>query len=136
MKNVYEILKGTLSAYGITQADEVIKVVADNVYKTLKVYDKCYVNLVDGILRTDVAMYLTKLHSTSFKTIATFEALDVYTVDELIINYAEQFHEFSTLYTGKRDYGMLRNATLDTKFELVHGNLQVKGENPEPAKEV
>ena len=55
--------------------------------------------------------------------VGTYRASDVYTEEERIVNYVNEFHDFTMSYKGKRDYSMIKdyNAT----FKMVDGNIVI-----------
>lgn len=66
---------------------------------------------------------LTKKYAPDHRFVGTYRAADVYTEEERIINYVNEFRDFPINYKGERDYAMLKdyNAT----FKMVDGNIVV-----------
>ncbi|GHU36237.1 hypothetical protein FACS1894105_06250 [Clostridia bacterium] len=75
---------------------------------------------------------LCSRYPDDFKVIGDVSKDDIYTEDEQIVNYIEEFHDYPYNYRGKRDYDMLRymrdcrcNNDIDIKVKLVNGTARL-----------
>lgn len=95
--------------------------VQERVKNTLKAYDEVDVWYEYG--RYTLGTALTKTYAPDHRFVGTYRASDVYTEEERIVNYVNEFHDFPMAYKGKRDYAMLKdyNAT----FKMVDGNIVI-----------
>lgn len=90
--------------------------IQSQVKATLCAYDRCTVEL------TQTNQYkvttVIALHSGSYnEIIGEFHKEDIFTADEMIINYVKTFKDYPSNYNGKRNYSLLSgdwtNATLE-----------------------
>ena len=94
------------------------------VREALMVYGKCDLEMTFTMeFKVTTGTYIAANYNSCW--MATYTADEVFTLDEQIENYATCFHSFHPKYKGIRDYGLMRNATSETEFKLVDGNLQI-----------
>lgn len=101
--------------------------VKDKATNILKAYDKVYIDYENGEYKVSVGIALTTTYAPDHKVIGTINKEDIFTEDEMMINYMESFHEYPANYKGKRDYQMLNSIERkwDTKFKMVDGNIVI-----------
>lgn len=106
--------------------------VQEHIKMTLKAYDEIFVTYENG--RYQYGMCLKANYAADHEVIGTFYKEEVYTPQELIENYIEEFHSFPRAYKGKQDWGMLRKLQSMRRngihgiVELVDGNAEIVGE--------
>ena len=88
---------------------------------TLKAYDDVDVWYEDG--RYTFGTVLKKSYAPDHRYVGTYRASDIYTEEERIINYVNEFHDFPMSYKGKRDYAILKN--YNAVFKMVNGNIVI-----------
>lgn len=102
------------------------KEIQEKIKDILKAYDEVHVTYEEGDYH--FGLYLKLYYSEDFKVIGTFYAKDIFTDEERIINYIEQFHSYPSEYKGKKDWNMihkiegLRKNSQYAKIKLVEGN--------------
>lgn len=102
--------------------------VQSKIKQTAKAYDEVYVVYEYGEYHVGVGISLKAVYAPDHKVIGTFYAKDLYTPEERIINYIEEFHEYPIQYKGKRDYKLIHEieGNWDVKFKFDEaGNLIV-----------
>lgn len=71
---------------------------------------------------------LTAVYPSDFKFCGTVKDEDVYTEDELLLNYVNNFYSYPITYKGVRNYLILKKAQLKKlKLILVDGNIELEG---------
>lgn len=95
------------------------KEVQEDIYQTLKSYNEVNIVYEYGKYHVNTFVALTNGYAPDHKVIGDVRKEDIYTKEEMIINYAEAFHDYSIDYKGKRDYKM---------FDEVKGNWNAKFE--------
>lgn len=55
--------------------------------------------------------------------IGTYKASEIYSPEEMIVNYVNNFHSYPIQYKGKRDYSILRN--YKAQYKMVNGNIEI-----------
>ena len=98
--------------------------IQDKVLNTLKAYDKVYITYEYGAYKVSIGVALTATYADDFRVIGEVEAQEVYTDDERIENYINEFQDYPITYKGKRDYRTLNDGKRHT-WKLVDGNLVV-----------
>lgn len=94
------------------------------VKEVLTVYDKAYVSYEDGAYHVSPNCCIKASYSSDHKSIGTFLKDDVFTKEEQIINYVEQFHAYPISYKGKQDYQFLDSLKWDSKVKFdSNGNI-------------
>ena len=102
--------------------------VQSKIKQTAKAYDEVYVVYEYGEYHVGVGISLKAVYAPDHKVIGTFYAKDLYTPEERIINYIEEFHEYPIQYKGTRDYKLIHEieGNWDVKFKFDEaGNLIV-----------
>lgn len=91
----------------------------------LKAYNEVNIVFENGKYNVSSSSSVTATYAADHKFIGVYYADDVFTTDELIVNYAESFHDFSPRYKGPRDYKMMNDAGYDwsIKFKIEDGKL-------------
>lgn len=74
------------------------------VKEMLKAYDEVNVYFEDGTYHVSIGHCLRATYGQDFKNIETYKAKDVYTEQERILNYVNEFQEYPINYKGKRNY--------------------------------
>ena len=74
------------------------------VKEVLKAYDEVNVYFEDGAYHVSTGHCLRVTYGQDFKNIETYKAKDVYTEQESILNYVNEFQEYPINYKGKRNY--------------------------------
>lgn len=98
---------------------ELPKEVQESVKRTLRAYEKEDVWFDNG--RYTFGLSLTLKYTPDHEYIGTYFAKDVYTEEERIVNYCEEFHCYPIEYKGKRDYSIIKD--YKAKYKMVDGNI-------------
>ena len=99
------------------------------VRETLKAFRRVNVTFFNGEYHVETGVYLLASYPADFKSIGEFQDNEVFTPEEMQINYAESFHDFPAGYRGKRDYSIFRGATWETRYQInSDGNLERIGD--------
>jgi hypothetical protein len=72
--------------------------------EVLKAYDEVNVYFEDGQYHVSTGRCLRATYGQDFKNIGTYKAKDVYTEQERILNYINEFQEYPINYKGERNY--------------------------------
>ncbi|GHV34244.1 hypothetical protein FACS1894187_04420 [Synergistales bacterium] len=75
---------------------------------TLRAYSSVHITFANGEYSVSTGICLMSKYPDDFKVIGDVVASDIYTDDERIVNYIEEFHDYPPQYKGTRDYDMLR----------------------------
>ena len=105
--------------------------VQDQVKDTLKAYDHVNVWFSNGEYHVSSGCFIAAVYASDDKFIGTFNAKDIYTDNERIINYVESFHDYPIEYKGKRDYKLLDSIGNDYSVKFTfdeNGNIIIKKE--------
>lgn len=60
-------------------------------------------------------------HAPEREYIGRYYPKDVYTEEERIVNYCEQFHSYPIEYKGERDYELIKD--WHAKYKMINGNI-------------
>jgi hypothetical protein len=72
------------------------------VEEVLKAYDEVNVYFEDGQYHVSPGRCLRATYEQDFKNIGTYKAKDVYTEQERILNYVNEFQEYPINYKGEK----------------------------------
>ena len=98
--------------------------VQEEVKNTLKAFDKVNVIYEYGAYHVTASVTLKKVYAADHEFIGTYKAADVFTQDERIINYVEEFRAYPPAYKGKRDYKWINRLKYGDKVRFDEdGNL-------------
>lgn len=101
--------------------NELPQEIQEKVKRTLRAYDKETVWFENGKYTYGIA--LKAKYASDHEYIGTYYAKDIYTEEERIINYCEEFHDYPIEYKGKRDYNILND--YKAKYKMVDGNIVI-----------
>lgn len=91
------------------------------VKETLKCYKECYLMLnEDNSYSVKVSI---TLGLNNEQLIGIFKAKDVFTPDELVINYVKEFRSYPISYNGIKDYQQVKKVNDNTVIRMVDGNI-------------
>lgn len=93
--------------------------IQEYVKNTLCAYDKVDVWFENG--RYTFGICLRSKYALDHEYVGTYYAKDIYTDEERIVNYCEQFHSYPREYKGNRDYRLIRDYA--AKYKMVAGNI-------------
>lgn len=93
--------------------------IQDQVKKTLRAYDEETVWFENG--RYTYGISIQSKYAADHEYIGTYYAKDVYTEEERIVNYCEEFHCYPIQYKGKRDYDLIKD--WNAHYKMVDGNI-------------
>lgn len=100
---------------------ETIKKIKD----VLKAYDEVNVYFENGQYHVSTGHCLRATYGTDFKNIGTYKSKDVYTKQERILNYVNEFQDYPINYKGKRNYKDFHTGKRET-FKLDNdGNIVI-----------
>ena len=83
--------------------------VQNEVKNSLRVYNICTVYFERGSYRVTSSTVVRKTYAEDYKVIGICNAEDIYSPEERILNYVEEFHSYPVEYKGKRDYHFVGN---------------------------
>ena len=90
-----------------------------DVMELLREYEDVTVWCENGRYKYDL---LTKTkYMSNQEYIGRYYARDVFTEDERIVNYCEQFHSYPIEYKGKRDYDLIKD--WQANYKMLKGNI-------------
>lgn len=98
--------------------------VVEEVKNTLKAFDKCYVNYYGGEYHVSVGVAIKATYEPDEKVIGTYYAKEVFTPEERMLNYINEFQEYPIEYKGKRNYKDFQTGKRET-FKWEDGNLVI-----------
>lgn len=111
--------------------NELSQNIQEEIKDTLKAYSECYVIFENGDYKVTTALSLKREYPKDYKFIGVYRQNGIITEDEKILNYVEQFHDFPSQYTGKKDWKLIKflqesreNGT-NIKLKLVDGNITI-----------
>lgn len=104
------------------QLKELPEAVRDEILNTLKAYDRVDVYFGNG--EYHFGLVIKNHYAADHKFIGTYYAKDIYTEDERILNYVNEFRCYPIEYKGKRDYRIFHNEKPGT-FIMVNGNIEL-----------
>ena len=103
------------------QFNELPESVKNEIKDTLKAYDDVDVYYENG--KYHFGLYLQANYAKDHEYIGCFKASDIYTEEERILNYVNEFHAYPIQYKGKRDYTIIKD--YNAKYKMVNGNIEV-----------
>ena len=89
---------------------------------TLRAYDHVDVYYENG--EYHFGLVIKKTYAPDHVVIGTYYAKDVYTEDERILNYVNEFQCYPIEYKGKRDYSIFHTGKREV-FKMVDGNIEI-----------
>lgn len=98
--------------------------VVEKVKNTLKAFDKCYVNYYGGEYHVSVGLAIKATYEPDEKVIGTYYAKEVFTPEERMLNYINEFQDYPIEYKGKRNYNDFHTGKRET-FKWEDGNLVI-----------
>ncbi len=93
----------------------------------LKVYDKCTIVYEHGSYTVQTGSYLKNVYAPDFKVVGNIHKNDIYTEEEQIINYIEEFREYPPEYKYKRDYNIIKKLD-EYRKNMKQGKLKIEDE--------
>lgn len=103
----------------MTNFNELPQEIQDQVKLTLRAYDEETVWFENG--RYTYGVCIKSKYAADHKYIGTYYAKDIYTEEERILNYCEEFHSYPINYKGNRDYSIIKD--YKAKYKMVDGNV-------------
>lgn len=103
------------------QFNELPESVKNEIKDTLKAYNEIDVFYENG--EYHFGLCLKASYAKDHEYIGCFKASDIYTEEERILNYVNEFHEYPIQYKGNRDYAILKD--YNAKYKMVNGNIEV-----------
>lgn len=91
-----------------TNFKELPQDVQEKAINTLKAFDEVNVIFEYGEYHVSTCICLKKEYAPDHKYIGRYFAKDIFTPDDRIVNYIEQFHSYPIEYKGTKDWAMLR----------------------------
>lgn len=88
----------------------------------LRAYDRVDVSYEYG--EYHFGLCIKKTYGPDHEFIGTYYAKDIFTEDERILNYVNEFQCYPIEYMGKRDYSIFHTGKRET-FKLVNGNIEI-----------
>ena len=99
--------------------NELPKEIQEEVKSTLRAYD--YVDVWFEYGRYTFGTTICSEYADDHEFIGTYYAKEIFTEEERIINYCEEFHSYPIEYKGKRDYDIIKD--YKAKYKMVEGNI-------------
>lgn len=85
----------------------------------LRCYNRVFITYEYGRYCVSTGIGVYKSYAPDHKSIGTYTADEVFTPEERIINYVENFRDYPSQYKGKRDYRFLNSLdTLKNGFKV------------------
>lgn len=79
-----------------------------SVKETLKAYNRVNVTFENNEYHASAGVILKQHYAPDFKVLGWIHADDVYSKEEQVENYINEFFSYPTNYKGKRDYDIIR----------------------------
>lgn len=92
--------------------------VQEKVKNTLKAYNEVSVIFEDGRYNVTTGTLIKASYSNDHKVIGRYKADEVFTEEEMIINYIEEFKSYPSQYKGKRDYRFINSLERGDKVKF------------------
>lgn len=89
---------------------------------TLRAYNSVDVYYENG--EYHFGLVIKKNYAPDHEVIGTFYAKDIFTEEEMILNYVNEFQSYPITYKGKRDYSIFHTGKRET-FKMVDGNIEI-----------
>lgn len=86
----------------------------ESIKSELRAFDKVVVFFEDG--RFTHGVCLKASYAPDHEYIGTYRADEIFTEDERIENYINEFHDYPISYKGKRDYKLMRRMDEERTF--------------------
>ena len=86
----------------------------ESIKSTLRAFDEVVVFFEDG--RFTHGVYLKASYAPDHEYIGTYRADEIFTEDERIENYINEFHSYPPSYKGKRDYKLMHRMDEERTF--------------------
>ena len=102
--------------------NELPETIQSKIKNTLKAYEKVDVYFENG--EYHFGLVLKKHYAEDHEVIGTYFARDIYTQEERILNYVNEFQSYPIEYKGKRDYRIFHTGKRET-FKIVNGNIEI-----------
>ena len=102
--------------------NELPETIQNKIKDTLKAYDKVDVYYENG--EYHFGLVLKKNYAADHEVIGTYYAKDIYTDEERILNYVNEFQCYPINYKGKKDYSIFHTGKRET-FKMVNGNIEI-----------
>ena len=99
--------------------NELSKEIQEEVKSTLRAY--AYVDVWFAYGRYPFGTAICSEYADDHEFIGTYYAKEIFTEEERIINYCEEFHSYPIEYKGKRDYDIIKD--YKAKYKMVEGNI-------------
>ena len=106
----------------MTNFNELPKDVQTTIKNRLRAYDKIDVYYEYGGYH--FGLVLKREYAPDHKVIGTYYAKDIYTEEERILNYVNEFQSYPINYKGKRDYSIFHTGKREN-FKMVNGNIEI-----------
>lgn len=91
--------------------------IIEGVKSTLKAYDKCNVIYQNGKYNVRVGYSLTKEYAEDFKFIGEFVKEEVFSENEIIENYINEFNCYPANYKGAKSYTLVNKMREEKEFD-------------------
>ena len=88
----------------------------------LKIYNKVTVWYENGRYLFDIC--IKKTYAADHEFIGEYYADEIYTDEEKILNYVNEFYCYPKQYKGKRDYSIFHTEKRET-YKMVNGNIVI-----------
>ena len=102
--------------------NELPKDVQERIKNTLRAYDKVDVYFEYGEYHFGLVIKIT--YGDDHKVIGTYYAKDIFTDEERILNYVNEFQDYPIQYKGKRNYKIFHTGKRET-FKMVDGEIVI-----------
>ena len=96
--------------------------VQERIKNTLKAFDEVDVFYEYG--KYNFGVTLKSTYGEDHEYIGTYKAKEVYTEEERILNYVNEFQSYPIQYKGKRDYSIFHTGKREV-FKMVDGNIEI-----------
>ena len=90
--------------------------VQNEVKNTLKAFDRCNVTIEEGVYKVHTSYMLTS-DNRDIQHLGEIHKDDVYSNDEKIVNYVNEFRCYPAEYKGEKDYTKVRDRNLTAKMD-------------------
>lgn len=95
----------------------------EEVKNTLKAYDNCFVNFQNGEYKVNTSIGILSKYPKDFKSIGEVSSHDIYTREERIENYINEFMGYPIDYRGKKDWDLIQKMGTDKQFDFPNNKM-------------
>lgn len=109
----------------MTRFEDLNEEVKASVKRMLRAYNESHVTFYNGEYHVSAGVALLAKYPSDYKVIGDYKAKDIYTDEERIVNYVNEFKEYPIEYKGDKDWEMMAKMRNDAmmRVKMENGNI-------------